>query len=229
MEDKIKKGYKASHNGWCKDMKYEVGKTYTMNEKPVMCRCGFHYCEIIDDTLTYYPYKNGVTKIFEIEDLGKTITKGGKSVTNKIKIVREIPVSEYNDLFKRYVFDAEGNLIQFKHTNGELETYSYDANGTKTRWESLNGYWVNWTYDTKGNMTRREDSRGIWTTCEFNADGKKTRRENSDGDWEAWEYDVNGNKTRYENVTGYWDTTEYDDDGIAFNYKSGQNKVLTNL
>ena len=37
------KGYKVFNPDWtCRDMQYEVGKSYEMEEKPVICERGFH-------------------------------------------------------------------------------------------------------------------------------------------------------------------------------------------
>ena len=42
------KGYKAFNGDMtCRGMKYEVGKTYKINEEPVCCKIGFHFCKNI--------------------------------------------------------------------------------------------------------------------------------------------------------------------------------------
>ena len=88
------KGYKASNKGKCRDIVYEVGKTYTFNGDLEACATGFHYCKKIDDVLSYYDYDRNTTVIFEIEDLGESIDKGDKTITNKMTIVRIIDPSE---------------------------------------------------------------------------------------------------------------------------------------
>ena len=122
----VRRGYKASKNGVCHGMTYEVGKTYEKNHSPVMCKYGFHYCQSIDDLFTYYSYKKGVTKIFEIEDYGEGYTEWDKTVTNKIKIVREIPFEEWNTLMNRHVFDDRGNLVYTENLCGICYCYTYD-------------------------------------------------------------------------------------------------------
>ena len=94
------KGYKASYNGACKGFLYEVGKTYTHEGKLQLHSSGFHYYTEPHEVFRNYQYKEGVTKFFEIEDLSvNTIDDGVLSVTDKLKIVREIPFEEYKKLF----------------------------------------------------------------------------------------------------------------------------------
>ena len=172
-----KKGYKASNNGWCKNVFYEVGKTYTHDDEVILCQSGFHYCTDIDDVFLHYIYTKGVTKIFEIEDLGDTATDYTKNVTNKIRIVREIPVSEWNTIAKRHVFDEHGNLEKWIGHSGLLsETYKYDEKDRLVRIDESNGKWKTFEYDNQNNMVRCDESTGFW---------------------EAWTYKEHGNVDTY--------------------------------
>lgn len=115
------KAYKASHNGVCKGFKFEVGKTYSLKEKPHICRNGFHYCKKASSTLSYYSYKKDFV-LFEIKDCAKyTDVSGNKSATNKIKIVRKI--TDPDELFKLLgiykEFNKKGNVIYQKSKNME--------------------------------------------------------------------------------------------------------------
>ena len=222
MTKKIKKGYKASNNGVCLDMTYEVGHTYRKHSKPILCEFGFHYCKKIDDVFEYYPYQKGVTKIFEIEDLGETLTEDDKSVTNKIRIVREIPFEEYENLFKYYTFDENRNQIRRDYPDGAWETLEYDANGSKIRYEDSNGELETYEYDTKGNKIRYENSEGGWVTWKYDSTGHKIRMDNSGGHWIIWEYDVDGNMALEEDSSGYWTTWVYDSKGNVLSYKCGR-------
>jgi len=98
------KAYKAFNNDWtCKGFKYEVGKTYEMDEEPIVCEKGFHACIDIDDCLHYYPLSDN-PRFAEVEILGlvdfEVCTTDSKICTNKIKIVREIPLQEVFNLIK---------------------------------------------------------------------------------------------------------------------------------
>ena len=86
------RGYKVFNPDWtCKGMQYEVGKTYEMKEKPVICKKGFHFCEKIADCFWYYRFASD-NKVAEIEAFGELDfkEKGNKHCTNKIKIIREL-------------------------------------------------------------------------------------------------------------------------------------------
>ena len=90
------KGYKVFNSDWtCRNYKYEVGKTYEMEEHPICCNNGFHFCTNLSDCFNYYSF-NTNNKVAEIEALGE-IDKSDddtKHCTNKIKIVREIAWEE---------------------------------------------------------------------------------------------------------------------------------------
>lgn len=90
------KGYKVFNEDWtCRDFKYEVGKTYEMEESPQCCDRGFHFCTNLADCFNYYSF-NTNNKVAEVEALGE-IDKDNddtKHCTNKIKIVRELAWGE---------------------------------------------------------------------------------------------------------------------------------------
>ena len=174
MTKKIKKGYKASNNGVCRDITYVVGRTYTKRKLPIMCKYGYHYCEEIDDIFEYYVYADENTKIFEIEDLGRSCKSGTKSVTNKIKIIREIPVSEYNDLFERTKFDERGNMLMRTYRNGSWCKIIYDENGRVIRKEDSAGWWKVYEHTPEGYMSKCVDSFGWWDTYEYTTNGRIT-------------------------------------------------------
>ena len=86
------KGYKLiPPNLTCLGFQYEIGKEYFLEDELKMCKKGFHFCKNPFDCLKYYDNIKGDKRLFLVEALGKVITKDDKSVTNKIKIVEEIP------------------------------------------------------------------------------------------------------------------------------------------
>src|SRR5690606_3271747 len=88
------RGYKATDsNGKCLNFQFRVGKTYSIKGELEICKNGFHFCQNFFDVYNYYS-KSEETRIFEVEALGQVITEQDKSVTNKIKIVREIKGKE---------------------------------------------------------------------------------------------------------------------------------------
>ena len=84
-------GYKAFNKDLtCRGFQYEIGQTYSMDESPVPCKRGFHFCESISGTYEYYDMTDN-TRICKIEALGEVQTDDDKKYcTNKIKILEEI-------------------------------------------------------------------------------------------------------------------------------------------
>jgi len=94
------RGYKVFNPDWtCRDMQYEVGKTYEMEQTPIICERGFHFCEKVADCFEYYRFDSD-NKVAEIEAFGELDFEedGNKHCTNKIKIIRELNWYEVLDL-----------------------------------------------------------------------------------------------------------------------------------
>lgn len=95
------KAYKAfDKNLTCRDFQYEIGKTYEMNEEPIICERGFHACTKFDDVFHYYDYGKE-TRICEVELLGDIDDMSqidSKVATNKIKIVQELTKKDFDKL-----------------------------------------------------------------------------------------------------------------------------------
>ena len=94
------KGYKVFNPDWtCRNFQYEVGKTYEMDEKPICCDRGFHFCKKASDCFQYYSFDPN-NKVAEVEALGDidTNNNNSKCSTNKIYIIREITWQEVLDL-----------------------------------------------------------------------------------------------------------------------------------
>lgn len=84
------KGYKVFNPDWtCRGFQYKVGETFVHNGNIEMCGSGFHFCRKASDCFSYYDF-NSNNKVAEVEAIGLVETRGDKSVTDKIKIVREI-------------------------------------------------------------------------------------------------------------------------------------------
>ena len=96
------KGYKVFGPGWICDpagtpFRYAVGETYEMEEVPIVCKRGFHFCARAADCFNYYAF-SPKNKVAEIEALGDIDSDGSISCTNKIHIIREISWQEILDL-----------------------------------------------------------------------------------------------------------------------------------
>ena len=105
-------GYKVFNHDWtCRGFKYENGKTYTHKGEISLCKEGFHFCKNLMDCFEFYDCITW-NKIAKVEALGKVKTDDKKCVTNKIKILEEIP------------FDKIGEYVQ-----PDLNTAVHESNG----------------------------------------------------------------------------------------------------
>lgn len=128
------KGYKVFESDWtCKGLKYEVGKTYTLDESIELCKAGFHFCKNLVDCFDYYPCVTWY-KIAEVEALGQVKTDGNKSVTDIIKIVKEISFDDLGKILKSYGVN-ESNGVNTSY--GVNESY-----GVNLSFGILNSYGV---------------------------------------------------------------------------------------
>ena len=88
------KGYKVFNHDWtCRGFQYEVGKTFKHDGNIEMCGKGFHFCQKASDCFNYYRFDSD-NKVAEVEAVGLVETQNDKSVTDEIKIIREIEWSE---------------------------------------------------------------------------------------------------------------------------------------
>ena len=86
-------GYKGfDKDMMCRGYRYEVGKTYKMEEPIELCSSGFHFCKNMADCFKYYNGDN--CRYAKIEALGYIEEGDDKCVTNVIKILEEIPAED---------------------------------------------------------------------------------------------------------------------------------------
>ena len=186
------KGFKWKENKLnCEDVNYQVGKTYEVKGKIKLCNIGIHYCEKIDDILTYYDLKDLV--ICEVEDLGKTIKSNDKNVTNKLKIVKIINKSKWNKLFKRYKYDNKGNMIYKKDCYGDEYFWEYDDKGNIIYQKDCDGKEYYYKYDNKGNMIYKKDCYGDEYFYKYDNKGNMIYQKNCYGKEYFYKYDNKGN------------------------------------
>jgi hypothetical protein len=156
-------GYKAAYDYKCLNQSYMVGQEYKMDEKPIVCKKGFHYCKDIKGIFEYYSmgYK---TNVFEIEDLNHTETAADDNVfymytkyaTNHIKIVRELSDFELVEKLKLYALIWE------------------DANKNKIlTYKTLNGFWITKVFDEANSCIYYADSFGKIKKINVSETGKK--------------------------------------------------------
>ena len=152
------KGYKVFNEDWtCRDFKYEVGKTYEMEESPQCCGIGFHFCTNLADCFNYYSF-NTDNKVAEVEALGE-IDKDDddtKHCTNKIKIVREIAWEEVLTLCNSGNWNS-GNRNSGNRNSGDwnITSFSNGCFNTKEPKIYLFDKPSDWTYRDWANSDAR--------------------------------------------------------------------------
>lgn len=125
------KGYKVFKPDWtCRDFQYEVGKTYKHEGDIEPCKAGFHFCQKLVDCFQYYAF-NTENKIAEVEAIGLIKTDGNKSVTDEIKIVREITWVEASSIvnkgYNNIGTSNKGNCNVGHRNVGDHNTGSYNV------------------------------------------------------------------------------------------------------
>jgi len=220
-------GYKATYNGKCKNKTYKLGKTYTLRGKLIMCIRGFHFCQDLYDVFTYYS-PNKHTKVFKVETLGNIETEGDKSVTDKIKILEEVNLSNLiveKDGYKKH-FDDKCNYIKYEDATGYWTKYEYNSNNDLIKEENFTGYWIKYEYDSNNNKIKRETSNGSWGKFEYDENNNKIKEEYSTGYWWKYEYDKNNNRIKEENSTGYWTKYEYSSNNDLIKEEHGKGQSI---
>ncbi|MCK9273362.1 YD repeat-containing protein [Candidatus Gracilibacteria bacterium] len=166
-------GYKATYKGICLNQLYEVGEIYTLDGELVMCENGFHFCQDLYDVFNYYlPNKN--IKVFKVEALGNIKTKGDKSVTDKIKILEEVDLSNMiveKNGYKKY-FDNNKNYVKEKLPDDSFYKYEYDKRGNLIKYEHSDGYCMKYEYDENDNVIKCENAYGNYVKNYYDGNNK---------------------------------------------------------
>lgn len=95
------KGYKVFRPDFaCRNTKFEVGGTYALDCKPVLCKVGYHFCTEIVDCFNYYDFDpdNIVCEVEAIGDITAAEKSCSKRATNKLKIIRQLTWHEVLDI-----------------------------------------------------------------------------------------------------------------------------------
>ena len=132
-------GYKAFNKDLtCRGFQYEIGQTYSMEESPVPCERGFHFCKSIAETYNYYEMSDN-TRICKIEALGEVATDDEiKYCTNKIKILEEITEDwerKGNSSSSNSGYSNSGNRNSGDRNSGNSNS------GNSNSGDSNSGYW----------------------------------------------------------------------------------------
>lgn len=203
------KGYKVIGPDWkCKDFKYEVGKTYKHTGAIGLCEQGFHFCERASNCFNYY-YFDSRNHVVEIEALGVVESDGKKSVTNEIKIVREI---EWSELLK--IVNEGEDCTGYKNTgnvnSGSYNTGDFNAGNFNTGWRNIGDY--NTSYGNTGCRNTGDWNTGNCNVGYRNAGFRNAGNDNI-GNFNTGNYNVGDFNTGYINTgdgnTGDWNSGDW--------------------
>ena len=180
------KGYKVFNPDWtCRGFRYQVGESYEMDDKPIVCDRGFHFCIKASDCFNFYRF-DSQNKVAEIEAYGDIDQEAdsSKCCTNKIKIVREIPWDEVLRIVN------EGRDCTGLANTGNRNTGSRNAGdcntGDKNTGDRNTGNWNAGNWNT-GNWNTGNWNTGNWNTGNWNAGNWNTGNMNT-GDWNKVSY-----------------------------------------
>jgi hypothetical protein len=176
----IIKGYKAFHTSddgglQCRDMTYEVGKSYVLDGKPELCWRGYHFCRRLVDCYDWY--KSG-SRICEVEASGVVIDgRDGKSVTDHIHIVRELDRHEVLDLA-----NVGKGCTGIRNSGDRNSGDDNSGDGNSGYWNSgdrnsgnLNSGYGNSGCSNSGNWNSGDWNSGNWNSGDWNSgDWNKT-------------------------------------------------------
>ena len=198
------KGYKVFNPDWtCRGFQYKVGETFTHNGNIVMCGRGFHFCRKASDCFNYYNF-NSNNKVAEVEAIGLVETRGDKSVTDKIKIVREIKWMELLTIVN------EGNNCTGLCNSGNRNSGNRNS-GNRNSGDYNSGDYNSGNYNSgnynSGNYNSGDYNSGNRNSGNYNSGNRNSGNRNSgdcnsgnynSGDWNSGNYN-----------SGDWNSTNY--------------------
>uniref|UniRef100_UPI00267168C7 DUF7666 domain-containing protein n=1 Tax=Dialister invisus TaxID=218538 RepID=UPI00267168C7 len=119
-------GYKGFDKDFrCRDMQYEVGKTYIEKEAK-LCEKGLHFCENPLDVFAYYPPADGKFAEIEADDVSSETGNDSKRVARKLTVKTEI------NLFKLVKLGVEYIKTQVDWDNNKATNTGYYSAATNT-------------------------------------------------------------------------------------------------
>ena len=172
------RGYKVFNPDWtCRDMQYEVGKSYEMEDKPSICERGFHFCKKLVDCFDYYKF-DSKNKVAEIEAYGDLDFEedGNKHCTNKIKIIHELNWYEVIDLVNTGK-DCTGNFNSGNFNSGDRNSGNRNS-GNRNSGNRNSGN------RNSGNFNSGDRNSGDSNSGNFNSGNFNSGDRNS-GDWNS--------------------------------------------
>ena len=169
-------GYKVFNPDWtCRELQYQVGGSYEMDDKPIVCDRGFHFCIKASDCFNFYRF-DSQNKVAEIEAYGDIDQEAdsSKCCTNKIKILREIPWDEVLRIVN------EGRDCTGLANTGNWNTGNRNAGDCNTGDKNTGDC-------NTGDKNTGDKNTGNWNTGNRNT-GSRNAGDLNTGDWNKVSY-----------------------------------------
>ena len=178
----MEKGYKVFNSDWtCRDFQYEVGKTYEIKSKPILCENGFHYCLKLIDCFRYYDFnpQNKVAKIIA-HGIIDGDNNDNKHCTNKIEIVEEITWYEVLDMVNSGSGNSgylnSGDYNSGNYNSGDYNIGDYNSGNCNSGDYNIGDY-------NSGNYNIGDYNSGYYNSGCFNTDEPTLRMFNKSTTW----------------------------------------------
>ena len=223
----IVKGYKVFNPDWtCRDFQYKVGEIYEHDGNIELCGSGFHFCIEAVDCFNYYGF-DSKNKVAEVEAIGLVETGDDKSVTNKIRIVRELDWLEVLKLVNigkectgnRNSGDwnsGNGNSGVFCTEEPKIKIFDVQSDMTLSEWRNTEAaqilswnfeqnVWIyseNMTDEEKEQYPSHETTGGYLRTFSFKEACDNMWNDLTDREKEVIKNIPNFNEEKFEEITG---------------------------
>ena len=168
---KVVKGYKAfdlvDGKLMCREMVYKIGKTYKHEGKIQLYKSGFHFCINIASVYNHYTFG---CVICEVEATGEVIHGDEKSVTNSIKIIRQLDeeTAKANSGNRNSGYMNSGRRNSGNRNSGDWNSgYMNSGDWNSGNWNSCDGetgYFNSQAPDTI-NVFNKKCDRKVWETA----------------------------------------------------------------
>jgi hypothetical protein len=186
------KAYKVFNSDWtCRGFKYEVGKTYSIKEQPVMCERGFHACKKVADCFNYYSF-NPENKVAEVELSGIVLGENeDKQCASKITIIKELSWGEV------LVLANSGNGNSGRSNSGRSNSGDWNSGDWNSGdWNSGDWNSGDWNsgHRNSGHRNSGDRNSGDWNSGDWNS-----------GDWNSGDWN-SGDRNSGDRNSGDWNS-----------------------
>lgn len=187
--DEVINGFKVFNPDWtCRGKRYTCPGSFEEDVHPSVCGRGMHFCKAVADCFKYYSF-SPENKVAEVLAYGEVAEEGDKCVTNKLKIIREIPHAELLEM----VNTGNGNT-GFCNA-GDLNSGDYNVgNCNAGDWNSGDHNAGNWN---AGSCNAGNCNAGDYNSGDHNA-GNYNSGDYNAGNWNAGNWNA-----------GDWNNTDF--------------------